>query len=716
MQPKSLFGLAGLAACRPPLELQSAAMDCGYVCVSAVLSYLGRPTAVSQIKRDGGLTSRGLTLRQVRDLLQAYGVEADAVRFDRRCFQSYPCPGVILLKKGHYVFIASREGKWAEIYDPALGWVRRPFNRLRREVTGTGVRVPLKSPNLKVERPNQSRLFTSIVVKTYLSMVRDGGWKILAFSGIGQLLILAMPLLSMAIINSFTQVETPTTSYFIALAFLCLSLTNSAIAAASAVTNQLGLKKVALKVGHTVFDRLTGKSHGWFEHHDRSVVLNKINSIDGQISFYNEICASIGGLIITFICGMIAVILISPWLLLPAAISIAINLSIELAFSRLNSETFAEAVDAQQNKQSFVMNVLCQIPLLARYGTIKQGRDRYKGVIRKLNHSEIKTLSTRQLKSSLITIARSLETLLFISLSALFVLKSNNGLGLFVAAGAYKDLLSSSVNTVIQFHQRSKYQQIYRLQAGDLIDTEYPSSESTFRDAKGKLEFSNVCFKYGTLDKFVFENLSFKINRGECLLICGQSGIGKSTIAKLICGVLSATSGQILLDDNTLPSSMGKFGAILQTDRLIPATLRENILLFRKGISDEAIFDALKLAELFDFVSSLPMGLNTLVGEDATGLSEGQKQRVKIARALVGGPALLVFDEATSALDIKTEDRIMENIRMAGPTIVFISHRPEASRFADYVLSMDHGRITSVSTLTLSRSYSDPNLRKASND
>ncbi len=209
------------------------------------------------------------------------------------------------------------------------------------------------------------------------------------------------------------------------------------------------------------------------------------------------------------------------------------------------------------------------------------------------------------------------------------------------------------------------------------------------------ISLSDISFSYD--DTAVFEGASVEIPKGELTLISGISGIGKSTMLKMLMGVLSPAKGEINAVTETgkikIDSSTRRlFAYVPQGNFIMSGTIRENMLLARENATDEEIRDALKAASA-KFFDELPAGLDTVLGERGSGLSEGQIQRLAIARALLCDSPILLLDEATSALDEATESEVLENIMKLGRTCICISHRSAAREVCDREIYVEDGKI-----------------------
>ncbi len=197
----------------------------------------------------------------------------------------------------------------------------------------------------------------------------------------------------------------------------------------------------------------------------------------------------------------------------------------------------------------------------------------------------------------------------------------------------------------------------------------------------------------------IFEECNFSLPKGAFAVITGASGIGKSTLLKLLLGIFEPTNGKLYFDckNGTMPvgrSARGLFAYVPQGNLLFSGTLRENLLLTNPDATEEQIQQAIYVSHMDGYLSQLPQGLETVLGENAHGLSEGQAQRLSIARAVLGGAPILLLDEATSALDAQSEAIVLQRIReLPGKTCIAVTHRPGATQLADWQLAVENGRI-----------------------
>lgn len=219
-----------------------------------------------------------------------------------------------------------------------------------------------------------------------------------------------------------------------------------------------------------------------------------------------------------------------------------------------------------------------------------------------------------------------------------------------------------------------------------------------FAEFNKSLELKNIYFEYEK-DKPILKNINLTINKGEFLGIAGLSGAGKTTLVDIIAGLLTPKSGKILIDGKPQENSL-RIGYIPQEVSLINASIKENVAYGCSGIWDERVIEVLKKAQLYDFImKNYKDGINANPFIDSNGFSQGQKQRLAIARALYSDPDILILDEATSSLDLKTEDEICSVLMSlkGEKTIIAIAHRLSTIKNADRIAFMKNSKIVDIS-------------------
>lgn len=197
----------------------------------------------------------------------------------------------------------------------------------------------------------------------------------------------------------------------------------------------------------------------------------------------------------------------------------------------------------------------------------------------------------------------------------------------------------------------------------------------------------------------ILDDAAFVLHKGDFAVIAGHSGIGKSTLLKLLLGVFQPKSGRLYVDvgETEIPldrSTRGLFAYVPQGNLLLSGTLRDNLIITNPEASEEEICEAVRVSAMDDFLSTLPEGLDTRIGESGAGLSEGQAQRLAIARAVVSGAPILLLDECTSALDEATERKVLQNLKaLPGRTYLAVTHRPAAMELCNLKLEIRDGKI-----------------------
>lgn len=229
-----------------------------------------------------------------------------------------------------------------------------------------------------------------------------------------------------------------------------------------------------------------------------------------------------------------------------------------------------------------------------------------------------------------------------------------------------------------------------------MADVEERSNKADIKNIKGNIEVSNISFKYDS--NYILDDISFSIAKGQKIGITGKSGCGKSTLVKLLLGFEQPEKGRIFIDNTdlneiNLSSFRQKLGVVLQSSKLIPGDIFSNIVLTRPNSTYDEVMEAVERVGLKEDIDNMPMGLYTFVSDDNLTISLGQKQRILLARAILGKPSIIILDEATNALDNITQANVSRYIEALDVTTIIVAHRLSTIKYCDNIIVLDEGKI-----------------------
>ena len=227
-------------------------------------------------------------------------------------------------------------------------------------------------------------------------------------------------------------------------------------------------------------------------------------------------------------------------------------------------------------------------------------------------------------------------------------------------------------------------------------EPEVTEDKEVLTRVSGNIELSHVSFRYEENTPYIFNDLSIKIKAGEYVAIVGRTGCGKSTLIRLLLGFETPEKGAVYYDGKDLaridPRSLRKkMGVVTQNGKLFQGDIFSNIVISAPQLTMKEAWEAAEIAGIANDIREMPMGMQTVISEGQGGISDGQKQRLMIARAVAPKPSILIFDEATSALDNKTQKKVSDALDRLKCTRIVVAHRLSTIRNCDRILVLDHG-------------------------
>jgi ATP-binding cassette subfamily B protein len=323
---------------------------------------------------------------------------------------------------------------------------------------------------------------------------------------------------------------------------------------------------------------------------------------------------------------------------------------------------------------------------------------------------KVKGLGLAQYQSAGATFINEVTNLSITIVAATAVLKGNMTLGMMLAVQFIIGQLNVPISQIIGFFRVSQDTKLSldRLAEVHEMENEEPDPEMKVRKMPDKKDIyiNNLSFQYeGPRSPFVLKDIDLFVEENKVTAVVGTSGSGKTTLLKMLLGFYQPVTGEILLGDTKLANISlklwrRKVGAVMQDGFLFSDTIAANIAPGSEDIDEERLVKAVETANIKSFIESLPLGYNTRIGANGHGLSEGQKQRLLIARVIYKNPAVIIFDEATNSLDANNEKAIVENLTgfFKGKTVIIVAHRLSTVRNADKIVVLYNGRIVETGT------------------
>jgi len=367
----------------------------------------------------------------------------------------------------------------------------------------------------------------------------------------------------------------------------------------------------------------------------------------------------------------------------------------------LDYKRFAQMADNQSN----VIQLITGMQEIKLNNCEKQKRWEWERIQARLFKVSVKSLALNQYQQAGSMFINELKNIIISFMAAAAVIHGEMTLGMMMAVQYIIGQLNSPIAQLIGFMQSAQDAKISLERLSEIHEKE---DEEKLEDpklnllpAKKNIVIEKLSFQYeGPHSEMVLNNIELKIPEKKITAIVGSSGSGKTTLIKLLLGFYAPIKGEITIGDTGLENFSQRMwrstcGVVMQDGYIFSDTIAKNIAVSEEIVDKEKLLNAVKAANIQDFIETLPLSYNTKIGQDGHGLSQGQKQRILIARAVYKNPEFIFLDEATNALDANNERVIMDNLNefFKGRTVVVVAHRLSTVKNADQIVVLEKGKI-----------------------
>ncbi len=695
---RTLYHQEVVAEVRLEAIVQSEAAECGLACLAMIASAHGNRIGLRELRRRHPLSLKGASLAQIISIAERMDLMSRPLRLDLEHLGKLQLPCILHWDLNHFVVLARVGKRGLTVLDPARGKRTMPLEEFSRHFTGVALEL---TPGTEFARAAPART----VSLSQLTGKITGLWRaiglVLVLSLALQVFVLLAPFFMQWIVDHVLIAADRDLLTVLGVGFLLALLLQVAIGllrgwAVIHLASRLGLQWTA-----NVFSHLLKLPLDFYEKRHLGDITSRMGSVQ---AIQRTLTTSFMEALID---GLMAVVTLAMMLLYSWKLALITLLAVViytagriLAFRPLRSSTEQQLVAAAR-QQSHLLESIRGAQSIKVAGRESRRRSGYFNLLNDTVNRDVTLARFGVAFSGTNQLIFGVERIAVVWIGALLAMQSIFSVGMLIAYLAYKDQFAQRMAGLIDKWMEFRMLRLHCERLSDIVLTEperIDSSTPATQPTSMLLEVDGVGFRYSPDEPWVIRNLSMTIEPGESVAVVGASGCGKTTLVKLLLGLLVPTEGEIRLGGVPLArmgleSYRSLIGAVMQDDQLFAGSISDNISFEDDGVDDQRVRTVAELAAVHGDISAMPMGYSSLIGDMGTTLSGGQKQRVILARALYRQPSLLLLDEATSHLDVACEKQVSDAVRRLELTRVIIAHRPETIASADRVLVMHAGAI-----------------------
>jgi ATP-binding cassette subfamily B protein len=696
-----------------PTYKQTESKDCGPTCIKIITKHYGKIINTQQLRKLSETTREGSSLLGISEASEQIGFRSLGIQLSYKKLKEAPLPCVIHWNNDHYVVLYKIKKDKIYISDPAHGLVTYTKEEFLKfwignnadDSTQEGIALMIEpTPKFYDSDFEEDEKFGFSFISRYLFKYKKFIVQLIIGLLAGSLLQLILPFLTQAIVDVGIPNQDLNFVYLILFAQLFLFLGKASLDIIKSwillhLSTRINISLISdffiklMKLPISYFDtKMTGDLLQRINDHKRIEQILTTSSLTVLFSFFNLIVFS---LVLCYYSIQIFGVFVIGSVLYFTWVLFFFKKRKELDYKR-----FAE-VSKEQSKVIELINGMQEIKL---HNAERRMRWNWEYVQARLFKVATKSLALEQKQSVGSNLINELKNMFITVLSATLVIDGSITLGMMMAISYIVGQLNGPITQLINFMRDVQDAKISIDRLGEIHNME---DEEKPEDNKIKiipqnadLKLSNISFRYTGAIEPVIKNLSVTIPANKTTAIVGVSGSGKTTLMKLLMGFYQLDSGDIYINKYNLSNISqtawrANCGVVMQEGYIFNDTIASNIAVGEDYIDQERLEYAIDIANISDYIDGLPKGYNTKIGNEGSGLSTGQKQRLLIARSVYKNPDILFFDEATSALDANNEKVIMEKLNsfFSNKTAVVIAHRLSTVKNAHQILVLDNGEI-----------------------